>query len=127
MARSAAITDLAQQQTTIFNFGSVLDRILAIVTAIQSRQVTLERFNQVLAHVDTQAAKVDVLEAQVSQLNDNVSNFTNLLQSLIQALTGVATSDLQQQEIDLLKQIVADGNREPEMGDFDPETAVLSP
>jgi hypothetical protein len=46
--------------------------------------------------------------AKIGSLVTQVTNLLELVEAMLQALQGVATSDLQQQEIELLNEIVAD-------------------
>ena len=87
-----------QQPTTIFNFESRIDEILAAVENIQANYVTVNSLNQL--------PQLAVISNQITTLTAAITNLTTLWQALLAALNNVATIDLQNQEIALLQEIV---------------------
>jgi hypothetical protein len=105
--------DALSQPINIFNFGSYLGQVLAIVQDI-AQSVAAIIFTQNEATVTenllatNQVAlqnQVTLLTQQVAALAATVGNTVNLLLVTIEGLGNVATAPLQQEEITLLEEI----------------------
>lgn len=97
---------MANGPTTIFNFEAVLDEILVVVNGISENYVTTARFEQILTAVAAQNTQLAVVSSQISAVSAAIDNLTTLWEALLAALSNVATTTLQNQEIVLLQKIV---------------------
>lgn len=99
---------------TILNFTYYIGQILAAVTANQANwKVVTDNQNtsqqnelSIMNILRDQTAAIAGLSGQVAVLNTNIVNVVSLMQAIIDGLGGVATSDVQQQEVALLTKIV---------------------
>lgn len=99
---------------TILNFTYYIGQILNAVIANQANwkvitdnQNTSQQNELSITNIlRDQTAAIAGLSGQVAVLNTNIVNVVSLMQAIIDGLGGVATSDVQQQEVALLAKIV---------------------
>ena len=102
-----------EQPINLFNIGSYVGQVLAVVTTIQAdiqasqaaQSTLLTDGAAIIAGQASLSAQVASLESIATNLATALNNATDLLMIAVQGLGDVATASLQQQEIELLTKI----------------------